>query len=400
MPQTLTTLAPILKEVYEGGVTPQLNDRAKAYQRVKSNSKAAKKWGGKYVNLTIHVARNSGIGSRNEQEALPAAGFQDTREALVPMKYHYATVGITGQAIELANHDYQTFADSLNLEVTKIRTDVQKERNRMFFGNGSGARGVASGGPTGQTVPFSSVTQIDLNGIYDIMQGATSTVRQGPVTVTNINTATNVVTFTGTLTGVVAGDILVRRGSYGREWTGLGAILSDTTVLHQLDPSTTPIWKAEVKTGAGAISELIPTRMADRIYNNDGDVTVIWTTLGVQRAWFSLLQGQKRIVNTTKFEGGFSGVAFQSASLGEIPMIADIDAPAGTMNFVNEKALTIYDNGGYKFMDRTGSMWRQRRETAGDFDEYYATLYEYSEMGTNRRNTHGLISGITEDSAT
>lgn len=400
MPQTLTTLAPILKEVYEGGVTPQLNDRAKAYQRVKSNSKAAKKWGGKYVNLTIHVARNSGIGSRNEQEALPAAGFQDTREALVPMKYHYATVGITGQAIELANHDYQTFADSLNLEVTKIRTDVQKERNRMFFGNGSGARGVASGGPTGQTVPFSSVTQIDLNGIYDIMQGATSTVRQGPVTVTNINTATNVVTFTGTLTGVVAGDILVRRGSYGREWTGLGAILSDTTVLHQLDPSTTPIWKAEVKTSAGAISELIPTRMADRIYNNDGDVTVIWTTLGVQRAWFSLLQGQKRIVNTTKFEGGFSGVAFQSASLGEIPMIADIDAPAGTMNFVNEKALTIYDNGGYKFMDRTGSMWRQRRETAGDFDEYYATLYEYSEMGTNRRNTHGLISGITEDSAT
>lgn len=397
MPQTLTTLAPILKEVYEGGVTPQLNDRAKAYQRIKSNSTAAKKWGGKYVNLTIHVARNSGIGSRNEQEALPAAGFQDTREALIPMKYHYATVGITGQAIELASTDYQTFADGLNLEVTKIRTDVTKERNRMFFGNGSGARGVTTTIPTGQTITFASTAQIDLNGIYDIMVGATSAVRQGPVTVTNINDDTKVVTFTGTLTGVVAGDILVRRGSYGREWTGLGAILSDTTVLHQLDPSTTPIWKAEVKTAAGAISELIPTRMADRIYNNDGDVTVIWTTLGVQRAWFSLLQGQKRVVNTAKFEGGFSGVAFQSASLGEIPMVADIDAPAGTMNFVNEKAIKIYDNGGYKFMNRTGSMWRQRREASGDYDEYYATLYEYSEMGTNRRNTHGLISGITED---
>src|SRR5215217_4813580 len=175
MSQTLTTLAPILKEVYEGGVTPQLNDRAKAYQRIKTNSTAAKKWGGKYVNLTIHVGRNSGIGSRNEQEPLPVAGFQDTREALVPMKYHYATVGITGQAIELANTDYQSFADSLNMEVTKIRTDVTKERNRQFFGNGSGARGVSSGAPTGQTIPLSSLSQIDLNGIYDVMVGATAT---------------------------------------------------------------------------------------------------------------------------------------------------------------------------------------------------------------------------------
>lgn len=400
MSQTLTTLAPILKEVYEGGVTPQLNDRAKAYQRIKTNSTAAKKWGGKYVNLTIHVGRNSGIGSRNEQEVLPNAGFQDTREALIPMKYHYATVGITGQAIELANEDYQSFADSLNLEVTKIRTDVQKERNRQFFGNGSGARGVSSGGPTGQVIPLSSLAQIDLNGIYDVMVGATSTKRQGPLTVTGINQSAGTVTVTGTVTGIIAGDIWVRTGSYGREWTGLGALLSDTTVYEQIDPATVPIWKAEVKSSAGAISELIPTRMADRIYNNDGDVSVIWTTLGVQRAWFSLLQGQKRIVNTTKFEGGFSGVAFQSASLGEIPMIADIDAPAGSMLFVNEKAIKIYDNGGYKFMNRTGSQWRQRRDSTGDYDEYFATLYEYSEMGTNRRNTHGIISGITEDSPT
>lgn len=400
MPQTLTTLAPLLKEVYEGGVTPQLNDRAKAYQRIKTNSTAAKKWGGKYVNLAIHVGRNSGIGSRNEQEVLPVAGFQDTREALIPMKYHYATVGITGQAIELANNDYQTFADALNLEVTKIRTDVTKERNRQFFGNGSGARGVASGVPTGQTIPLSSVSQIDLNGVYDVMVGATSAIRQSGLTVTGINTSTGVVTVTGTVTGIVSGDIFVRKGSYGREWTGLGAILSDTTVLHQLDPANVPVWKAEVKTTAGSISELMLTRMADRIYNNDGDVTVMWSTLGVQRAWFSLLSGQKRVINTTKFEGGFSGVAFQSASLGEIPFIADIDCPAGTIDFVNEKAIKIYDNGGYKFMDRTGSMWRMRRDTTGDYDEYYATLYEYSEMGTNRRNTHGIISGITEDSPT
>ncbi len=395
MPQTLTTLAPLLKEVYETGLTEQLNNDTKAYNRIKTNSKSAQKWGGKYVNFPIHVARNSGIGSRNENEALPVAGYQDTREAMIPMKYHYAAVELTGQAIELADKDYQTFAATLDLEVNSIKKDVSKERNRMFFGNGSGARGVSTGAPTGQTLTLSDVKQIDLNGVYDIMVGSTSTVRQAGVTVSNI--VGNVVTFVGTLTGTVANDILVRAGSYGREWTGLGAILSDTTILHQIDPATVPVWKAEIKATAGTISELMLIRMADRIYTNGGKTSVIWTTLGVQRAYFSLLQGQKRFVNTTKFEGGFSGVAFQSASQGDIPMIPDIDAPAGTAAFVDEKSITLYNAEGYKFMDRSGSMWQQKRTSAGKFDVWEATLKEYSEMGTNRRNTHGLISGITED---
>jgi hypothetical protein len=111
------------------------------------------------------------------------------------------------------------------------------------------------------------------------------------------------------------------------------------------------------------------------------------------------LQGQKRFVNTTKFEGGFSGVAFQSASQGDIPMIPDIDAPAGTAAYVDEKSITLYNAEGYKFMDRSGSMWQQKRTSAGKFDVWEATLKEYSEMGTNRRNTHGIITGITEDVA-
>lgn len=397
MPQTLTTLAPLLKEVYETGLTEQLNNDTKAYNRIKTNSKASQKYGGKYINLPIHVARNSGIGSRNENEALPTAGYQDTREAMIPMKYHYAAVELTGQAIELADKDYQTFAATLDLEVSSIKKDVSKERNRMFFGNGSGARGVATAIPAGQVVTLADARQMDLNGVYDVMVGSTSTVRQAGLVVSNIDYVAKTVTLTGTVTGIVANDIFVRAGSYGREWTGLGAILSDTTILHQIDPATVPVWKAEMKATAGTISELMLVRMADRIYTNGGKTSVIWTTLGVQRAYFSLLQGQKRFVNTTKFEGGFSGVAFQSASQGDIPMIPDIDAPAGTAAFVDEKSITLYNAEGYKFMDRSGSMWQQKRTAAGKFDVWEATLKEYSEMGTNRRNTHGMITGITED---
>lgn len=359
MPQTLATLTPLLKEVYEGGLVEQLNNDTKAYNRLKTNSKSSAKWGGKYVNLPIHVARNSGIGSRNESEALPTAGYQDTREAMIPMKFHYAAVELTGQAIELADKDYQTFAETLNLEVSSIKKDVSKERNRQYFGNGSGAKAVVTA-LAGQNITVADHKGLDINGVYDVMVGSTSAVRQAGLVVTNINTATNVATVTGTTTGIVANDIIVRTGSYGREWSGLGAIISDTTVFQQIDPATVPVWKSEIKTAAGSISELMLVRMADRIYTNGGKTSVIWTTLGVQRAYFSLLTSLKRFVGTTKFTGGFSGVAFESASQGEIPMIPDIDCPAGSALFVDEKAITVYDNGGYKFMDRSGSMWQQK----------------------------------------
>lgn len=401
MGQTLATLTPILKEVYEGGLETQLNNEAKAWNRVERNAKASKKFGGKYVNFPIHVGRNSGIGSRNENEALPVAGFQDTRELTVPMKYHYAAVELTGQTIELASTDYQSFAKSIDLEVNGVKDDISKERNRQFFGDGSGSKAVTSAAPaagTPQDIPVSSAKQIDFNGVYDVMVGATSTIRQAALLVTNV--VGNTVTVTGTTTGIAAGDIWVRTGSYGREWTGIAAVLSDTTTLQGLDPAQNPTWKAVVNNNGDtstAISELMLIRMADKIYENGGRTSVIFTTLGVQRAYFSLLESKKRFVNTQKFEGGFSGVAFGSASQGEIPMIADIDAPAGQALFLSEKDLTLYTNGEYKFMDRSGSMWQQKRTSAGKFDAWEATLYQYSEMATHRRNSQGVIRNITED---
>lgn len=397
MGQTLATLNPLLKEVYEGGLNSQLNKDAKAYNRIKTNSKASQRFGGKYVNFPLHVARNSGIGSRNENEPLPVAGFQDTREATIPMKSHYASVEITGQAIELADKDFQSFAEALDLEVSGIKNDVAKERNRQFFGNGSGARGVVAS-VSGQNITVSTAKQLDINGVYDVHVGATSAVRQSGIMISNIQG--NVATAIGTLTGVVAGDIIVRTGSYGREWTGIGAIVGDTSVLHGVDPAQVPLWKSVVQNNGGTatnVSELMFTRMADKIYENGGKTSVIFTTLGVQRAWFAMLQSQRRFVNSAEAKGGFTGVKFESASQGDITMISDIDAPAGAAIFLDEKALTIYSNGGYKFMNRSGSMWSQKRTNAGTFDAWQATLYEYSEMGTNRRNTHGIITNITED---
>jgi hypothetical protein len=73
-----------------------------------------------------------------------------------------------------------------------------------------------------------------------------------------------------------------------------------------------------------------------------------------------------------------------------------VDAPAGTQYFVNEDALTFYRDEDWNWLDRSGSMFQQVRDTNGVYDAWYAQIVERHELGTNRRNTHGKITDLIE----
>lgn len=398
MPQTMAQLAPILKEVYEGTLNEQLNGETRAYTRLQSTSKgvADKPMGGKYVNFAIHTGRNSGIGARNEMEALPNPGRQITNEATLGLKYQYASIQLSGQTFELATKNYQTFADAVDLEMTRIKDDLGKDRNRQYFGNGNGKVATVTA-TSGQTITFDTIQHIQDEEVLDIVVAASGVSHGTAVVVASVNETTNVVTVTGTLSGVVAGDIAVRTGSWNREWTGLDAIISDTSVLYGLDPATVRIWKSSVMAVNGSLTEAIWKRMADRITRAGGKTTVMLTTPGVERAYWQLLAASRRFVNPKDYAGGYTGLEFNAGASGPIPILTDIDAPAGKTYFVNEKDIKMYRPHGFKFMDRDGSMWSKKQDSAGRYDAYLADLYEYSELGINRRNTHGVCTGITED---
>jgi len=214
----------------------------------------------------------------------------------------------------------------------------------------------------------------------------------------------NTVTFTTTPgTSLASADIIVRSGSGvaaggNKEITGLAAIIDDSGTLYNIDPSTEPEWKATVDGNSGvnrALSESLMIKMTDAIRTKGGSTTLILQSLGVRRAYFNLLSQLRQTVNTQEFTGGFSGLAF-TTDRGEIPVVADVDAPLNKQWFINEDALTYYRDEEWHFIDRDGSMWKQVRDTNGDYDAYYARLVEYHELGTDRRNSHGVIEDITE----
>ena len=63
---------------------------------------------------------------------------------------------------------------------------------------------------------------------------------------------------------------------------------------------------------------------------------------------------------------------------------------------LNEKEVKIYQAADWEFMNRDGSNWQRVITSAGAFDAYSCTLYKYMEIGTHRRNAHGLLSDVTE----
>lgn len=405
MPATINSITPYLKEVYQGRIRKQLNDEITTLKRItRSGAGVTNETGGKYVTFPVHTRRNSGIGSRFEMEALPSAGQQGHAAARVGLKYAYGSIQLTGQAISLSDTDPKAFAKALDNEIEGLKNDVKKDMNRQLYGTGDGAIAVITGANAGAVIPVADARLIQIGAVVSTQTGTTVDNLTLEVTAVSLAAGANTVTVTpapGVATA--ANDIIVRKGSGvavagNRELTGFGAIVSATGQLYNIDPASEPEWTAEVSANGGtprAVSEGLMTQMVDRIRTRGGKTSVVFQSLGVRRSYANLLMQTRSTVNTQSFTGGFSGLAFTTDN-GEIPIVADVDAPLGVQWFLNEDTLTYYRDEEWHWLDRDGSMWKQVRDASGDYDAWYARLVEYHELGCDRRNSNGKIVDLIE----
>lgn len=392
MPASMSTVSALLKEIYEKDVQDQLNNDVVGFKRIEKTAEGVtNEVGGRYVTFPLRTGRNHGIGARNEMEALPAAGQQATAAARVGLKYLYGSIQFTGQTMELATDNYQAFASALDEELTGLKRDLAKDMNFQFYGNGSGVRAsVTADGANTVTVNTTQYLEVGMMiDIYDITLVTPKASNRQITAITGL-----VVTYNGADATAIATDVVLRTGNANREMTGLGAIIKATGTLYNVDPTVTPVWKSVVNANGGtprALTEALMIKVIDDIRVNGGEVTVGFTNLGVRRAYFNLLKTDRRFVNTQKFEGGFTGLAF-TTDKGDIPIVVDVDCPFNQIKFVNEKSIKLYRREDFTWMDYDGSKFQR----VVGFDAYQATMFQYCEMGTHRRNSHGLLDDITE----
>lgn len=395
MGATMTTVSALLKEVYEKDVQDQLNSDVIGFRRIEKTSEGVtNEIGGRYVTFPLRIGRNQGIGARNENEALPTPGQQKTTAARIGLKYLYGGINLTGQTLELADTNSQAFASALDEEIMGLKRDLAKDLNFQFYGDGTGVRATEVS-DTANTVTVDTVQYLEVDMMIDLYASDLTTVQATNRQITAINTATKTITYSGADASATtgAGTVVVRTGNINREMTGLKKIVLDTGTLYNVDPNTVPVWKAINNNNSGsnrALTEALMIKVVDDIRTNGGETTVGFTDLPTRRAYYNLLKTDRRFVNTQKFEGGFDGLAFQTDK-GEIPIVVDVDAPASKINFLNEKSIKLYRNADYQWMDYDGNKFQR----VIGFDAYEARMYMYCEMGTHRRNSHGVLADIT-----
>lgn len=416
MPASLTTINNILKELYESPVVRQLNDEILLLQRLDSSSDEIIV--GKYAVVPLSIGRTGGVGDRPEFGTLPSSGNQRYAQAQYDLKYKYARIGVSGPAIAKSSKDAGAFLRVLKSEIDGATLDLKKDVARQIYGDGSGTVATVSsltsgGGTATVVVVISSSEPLDKGELYvgmnvDIGSLANPVLRNPASsygTITAIVPSTLSITIasaSGGNFGTPAGsDLIFRQGnttasSVSYEMSGLANIVSTSTgqTVGGINSGAAgnDYWE-NVRATAATVSQDAMQQLWARVRRTSGDdPSLIVGSYGLRRQYFNTLQSQVRYSEPTKLAGGFSALDFNG-----LPLVADHEAPYGRFYFLNEKHLKIYAinaQGGTDFawMNLDGDVLNR----VANQDAYEAIMHRYMQLGTDMRNAHGVLSGMTD----
>ncbi len=391
----LTFASDALKLVY-GDIHEQLRDKNPALEFIESSSQHITQ-NGKEVIFDTHVGRNQGIGARDVRETLPSAGAQKYKQAHLYLKNLYGAIEVDGQLFEQAADNYNSFINVVDAEIKGLKRDLARDLNRQIYGDGTGTIATVKTTASSTTIAFDNVQWAEVDMTVSFIRSGSVVGSQ--VTISSISESANTITFSASVSAV-AGDLLVRSSNgatnYNKELTGLAAIVKDSGTLHGIDPTTTPVWKSTV-TALGTpptlatLTELDLINLVQKVDKQGGEVDVFLASPGVYNAYWSLLTSMRQFTNGATLTGGQRSFTFEA--LGKpIKFVSDYAAPANTLYALSSKELVINRKRDWAWMDRDGSMWQR----VGETDAYQARLFQYSEIGTYRRNAHAKLTNIKE----
>jgi hypothetical protein len=395
MPATLETVSHLTKEVWGPKVVNMLNEEDVLVKRIEKTSRGTvTDIGGKYVRFPLRVRRNAGIGYRKENEKLQRAGQQGYISVFVRLEHGYGRVHLTGQTLDLVDTDTPAFANAMQREMTGLKQDIRKDTNRIMYGDGSGVLATIDTNTVGTELVVENPQYLEEGMQIDIIDPSDDSIAFYDIQILDIDDdgTINVSTALGGVADALSGLILVRNGNYNREPQGLASMVDDGGDLFGIDAASERKWRAFVDDNGGTprpLSEGLMITLCDRIRRGGtGKPSAIFTDLGSRRAYFNLLTQQRRFTDVKKFDGGLTGLAFHYGT--EIPVVEDVDAPPGTMWFLDESSFAVYRDKDWFWEDRDGAIWKWVK----DYDAFEALIKKYWQFGVDARNANGRLDDI------
>lgn len=419
MAATLSTVDAILKDDYKEYLD-NLNEANFILSQVETRKDTVQ---GRIARHAVHLGRSSGVGARAESGTLPTAANQSYATVPVPVRYVYGRIQLSGPTIKQAVTDRGAFIDALDAEMEGIKKDAMKDVNRQLWGTSNGVIAQCGTTSSSTTVVLASSTgttalrQLFFDGgmVVDIGTVASPTTVASARTVTSVDETNKTIAISGAAVTTSSSHYVFRSGAGGAsnnsgqpgdgqiELTGLQTIVDDTAVLHTIDPSSQPKWKAYVNSNSGtnrSVTESLITGSIMKVLTNSGKKpSLLVSAEGVNLAISNLLLSLKRNMEQTQLKGGYAGIQFYSPSVSgkgdEAPtaLYADFDCPNNRLYGINPEVLVFHQVGdGFQFMDLDGAVMNRKP----DQDAYEATLYMYGELACKQRNAHFVIKDLTE----
>jgi hypothetical protein len=414
---TLTTISNILKNFYLGPVREQLNSKVLAVQILQVETENLE---GLQAVLPLHTSRSSGVGARAELDNLPNAGNQVFAQATYDLKYLYGRVNVSGQAIAKSASDAGSFLRAMKAELDMIKDDIAVDFARQVYGDGTGQVSQCGTSGPSTTVNLASAEPlrkgfIHIGMVIDVGTAANPVSLVDSLgadagansTVSAYNLATPSITIGKSITvtgsnfvfrsgNVVAGPVVKEMDA------GLQKILATgANTLGGINGASAgnEYWNPQVDSAGTAISlsrlmQLYNTCMA---FGSPADPIAV-TTPGAIRLLFSTADFSGgsapliRFVNTKELKGGFSTISFDTGG-GPVELASDRHAPYGKVFLIDKNHIKLFSPADWDFLQKDGLTIRQ----VANKDAYEAILFRYANMGSDRRNSSGVltISGDT-----
>lgn len=399
----LSTVAPLLKEVWLPTMNTAFNEEIIALARIERTGGITNDVSGRYTVVPVRTRRHQGIGSRPERGILPLPGQRGYIGTRVEVGAHYAISEITSHTLALADGDPRSFANMFDEEFSGLRDDARKDMARQVYGRGGfGMATVDDATSTGAGfIEVDAIQYLEEDMLVDFVNPAgAGTVTAASVQILAVDEDAKVIEVDDQ-TGVVDNNVIVRAGSWGQEITGLDSIIDDTSILQNIDPGDERRWASYVDANGGigrAWSEIKQKQVIDVIRKRGGKIpSAMFTGFGVERAVFSNLSQDRQFNNTVEFASGFSALPFYYGAQ-VIPIVSDpdfpeeIDAATGKILLVSEADVLFFqEERGWHFADETGAIFIAKTDRS-DAWEYRMRLF--SQLGTKQRNSHGVYADV------
>ncbi len=400
---TLTSADNVLKQVYLGVVSEQLNTSINPLlSKIKQTTSDV--WG-KEIRKVAPYGLNGGIGAGDENSTLPTAAGNQYAQFVLSLKNLYGKIEITDKAIRASQNSSGAFVNLLDAEMEGLIRASAFNFGRMLYGDGTGIITKITDNDT-TTITCEAVNCLIEGMVIDIVDATGTVLTSGKgLRITSIDRANKVVTLAGasfTADALVKSDsvsgskdyFVAVQGSYGKELTGLGAIFKTTGTLYGLSKSDYGWLNCYTKDIAGEtsktdINDMVMQTAIDNVEENaNSKIDFIVCSAGVKRNYQNYFTSYRTNVDIMDLAGGYKAISYNG-----IPLVSDRFAPANTMFLLNTKEFNLHQLCDWQWLEgEDGRVIKQ----AADKPSYTATLVKYADIICDQPSGQAKITGIKE----